>query len=98
MAKLDDQISTLQQKLLELKLRQQRVDARRQAIRANRERKAETRRRILLGGLILEKMQRGETDRQQILDWLDQSLRRVSDRALFGLQPLPDLKASPAGD
>jgi hypothetical protein len=43
-------------------------------------------------------MQRGETDRQQILDWLDQSLRRVSDRALFGLQPLPDLKASPAGD
>jgi large subunit ribosomal protein L7/L12 len=88
MAKLDDQISTLQQKLLKLKLRQQRIEARAQAIRAVRERKAETRRRILVGALVLEKMQLGEMDRRQIVDWLDHSLRSAADRALFGLPPL----------
>lgn len=88
MAKLDDQISTLQEKLLKLKLRQQRIDARAEAIKAVRERKAETRRRILVGALVLEKMQLGEIDRRQIIDWLDQSLRGAGDRALFGLAPL----------
>ena len=94
MANLDDQISTLQQRLLKLKLRQQRSDARAAAIKTVRERKAETRRRILVGALVLQKMQVGEIDRRQIVDWLDHSLRGASDRALFGLAPL---KAQTAG-
>ena len=44
MPKLDDQISTLQERLKQLKLRQQRIDARKRAIETLRERKAETRR------------------------------------------------------
>ncbi len=55
MAKLDEQISTLQERLTQLKVRQQRVDARKRAIDSLRERKAETRRRILVGALIMEK-------------------------------------------
>src|ERR1700693_2208608 len=50
MPKLDDQISTLQEKLTQLKLRQQRLDARKRAIDALRERKAATRRKIMVGG------------------------------------------------
>jgi hypothetical protein len=87
MPKLDDQISTLQQRLQQLKLRQQRVDARKRAIAANRDRKTETRRRILMGTLIMEKIQQGEIDQKQILTWLDHALTRSADRALFGLPP-----------
>jgi hypothetical protein len=83
--KLDDQISTLQQKLQQLKLRQQRIDARKHAISAARDRKADTRRKILLGGLVLEKLQQGEIDKDRVSIWLDQALSRPSDRALFDL-------------
>ena len=85
MAKLDDQISTLQQRLQQLKLRQQRADARKRALVADRERKAETRRRILIGTLVMEKMRQGDIDRAQILAWLDQALSHSADRALFDL-------------
>jgi hypothetical protein len=85
MPKLDDQISTLQQKLSELKLRQQRLDARKRAVDALRERKATTRRKILVGGIVLAKVQQGEIDDAQFRGWLDQALTRADDRALFGL-------------
>jgi len=89
MPKLDDQISTLQEKLTQLKLRQQRVDARKRAVDALRERKAMTRRRILVGGIVLAKVEQGEIDNEQFRGWLDQALTRADDRALFGL-PMSD--------
>jgi hypothetical protein len=89
MPKLDDQISTLQERLTQLKLRQQRLDARKRAIDAMRERKATTRRKILAGGVVLAKVQQGEIDSEQFRGWLDQALTRADDRALFGL-PVSD--------
>jgi Conjugal transfer protein TraD len=96
MPKLDDQISTLQEKLNQLKLRQQRVDARKRASEALRERKAATRRKILVGGIVLTKVQLGEIDKQQVLGWLDQALTRADDRALFDL-PVGDSEQVPPG-
>jgi hypothetical protein len=90
MAKLDDQISTLQQKFQQLKLRQQRSDARKQAAAALRERKCDTRRKILLGALVMEKMKQGEVDQERMRVWLDQTLTRASDRALFDLPQAPE--------
>jgi hypothetical protein len=84
MPKLDDQISTLQEKLTQLKLRQQRLDARKCAVDALRERKAMTR-RILVGGIVLTKVQQGEIDNELFRGWLDHALTRADDRALFGL-------------
>jgi hypothetical protein len=92
MANLDEQISVLQEKLQLHKLRQQRLEARRHARDALRERKAVTRRKILVGGLILDKLERGELDRNLITGWLEQALTRAADRALFDL---PALKAVP---
>jgi hypothetical protein len=89
MPKLDDQISTLQEKLQLLKLRQQRLDARKRAGEALRERKATTRRKILAGGVVLAKVQQGEIDRDLFLSWLSQALTRADDRALFDLPPIP---------
>ena len=85
MAKIDDQISTLQDRLKLLKLRQQRVDARKRAIEVLRERKAETRRKFVLGSVILAKVQEGVMDSAQLREWLDQMLTRQDDRALFDL-------------
>lgn len=85
MAKLDEQISTLQDKLGQLKLRQQRLDEKKRAIQAERERKAQIRRQILVGAVVLEKLEGGEFDRQTLLKWLDTELSRPGDRALFGL-------------
>jgi hypothetical protein len=87
MPKLDDQISTLQERLKQLKLRQQRVDARKRAIETMRERKAETRRQFVVGSVILAKVQEGAMDSMQLRDWLDQTLTRRDDRALFHLPP-----------
>jgi hypothetical protein len=88
LAKLDEQISVLQERLAHLKLRQQRLDARRRAIEADRERKTELRRRILVGTLVLSKMRDGELDSNLVRGWLDSTLTRTEDRALFELPPL----------
>jgi hypothetical protein len=83
--KLDEQISVLQERLTQLKLRQQRVDARKRAIESQRERKLETRRRLLVGTLVLAKIRDGELDPALLRSWLDSTLTRASDRALFDL-------------
>lgn len=92
MPKLDDQIATLQVRLQQLKLRQQRIDARKRAMAADRDRKTTTRRRILVGALILDKMQSGELEPQIVMAWLDQALTRAGDRALFDLPPLATVR------
>jgi hypothetical protein len=86
--KLDEQISTLQDRLTQLKLRQQRVDARKRALESQRERKAETRRNVLIGAVILSKVRGGEMDANLLRSWLDAALTRAGDRALFDLPPL----------
>ena len=97
MPKLDEQISTLQVRLQQLKLRQQRSDARKRALDAQRERKAETRRRFLVGSVIQAKVRDGEMDADRLREWLDQGLTRNDDRVLFDLPPKSDLpqKADP---
>jgi multidrug efflux pump subunit AcrA (membrane-fusion protein) len=88
MPKLDEQISTLQNRLTQLKLRQQRNDARKRALEVQRERKLETRRRILVGALVMSKAKEGEIDPNQLRAWLDGALTRTDDRALFNLPAL----------
>jgi len=88
MAKLDAQISTLQLRLQQLKLRQQRIDERKRAVVEQRERKADIRRKILLGGIVLQRLDRGDIERGEFLSWLELALTRSADRALFGLPPL----------
>ncbi len=89
MPKLDEQISTLQERLKQLKLRQQRVDARQRAQEAQRERKAETRRQFVVGAVVLAKVKDGEMDPSRLQAWLDQALTRPDDRALFDLPAKP---------
>ncbi len=93
MAKLDDQIAVLQERLTQLKVRQQRNEARKQAIAQGRQRKTETRRQILVGTLVLSKVRKGELDANMLRGWLDSGLTRTSDRALFDLPAIRGAEA-----
>ena len=59
MTKLDDRIETLQERLQQLKVRQQRAKARETALASRRARKDDTRRKILVGAILLAKVEQG---------------------------------------
>lgn len=54
---------------------------------ASQKRKEDTRRKILLGALMMEMMERGELDKNKIRKRLDSFLTRDIDRSLFDLPP-----------
>ena len=83
MPKLDEQISTLEEKLKQLKLKQQRAEARQKAIAAERERKAEMRRKVLVGGIVLAKVREGTISEALFREWIASTSLRPDDRALF---------------
>jgi hypothetical protein len=94
MPKLTDRISELETKLKQLKVRQQRIDARARALVSRRARKDDTRRKILIGATILARVDRDELDHADLQAWLDAHLTRDDDRALFDLAPKPSASSS----
>lgn len=85
--KLDEQIAEIQEKLKRLKLVQSARAERQKAISQERQRKEHTRRKILIGAIVMAKIEQGVMDDSQLKSWLDQALTRADDRALFGLEP-----------
>ena len=83
--KLDERISSLEDKLKQLKVRQQRIDARKRALQSRRDRKEDTRRKILAGAVVLNRVAQGQIPEAEFRAWLDATLTRSDDRALFGL-------------
>ena len=59
-----------------------------------KERKEETRRKILVGAYILDKATRDEQYHGWLQKSLDGFLTRPDDRALFGLPPLPSTETN----
>lgn len=85
MTKIDERISALEDKLKQLKARQQRLDNRRRAVESRRARKADTRKKILLGAIVLARLEQGRLQKTDVNGWLDEALTRADDRALFEL-------------
>ena len=85
MTKLDDRVATLEEKLKQLKVRQQRITARASALASRRARNEDTRRKILAGAMILAKVEAGDFDSRTFKRWLDKALVREDDRKLFNL-------------
>ena len=100
-----DQIVKLQQRRQQIAARARDADKRLadrlrqlQAEEAKRERKRETRRKIVIGAIV-RAAQMSQT--QISLRWLEakiQALKRPDDRALFGLDPEPSADAADATD
>jgi hypothetical protein len=93
MGKLAEQIAAAEQRLSELKTRQHRQARRERTLQSQRERRDDTRRKILVGACVLTRLQRGDLTQAQLLAMLDPFLTRPDDRALFGL---PALTAPPS--
>lgn len=85
MRSIDDTIAALEAKLKQAKARKQLVEARRRAAEQKLSRRQDTRRKVLVGAVILTKVERGEWPRDKLLALLDEHLARDDDRALFGL-------------
>lgn len=80
-----ERIQALEAKLKQLKTQQQRSEQRARTIAARRSRHEELRRKILVGAVILAKVESKEFDEQTLRAWMDRALTRADDRALFGL-------------
>ena len=86
--KIQQQIQALKEQLKKEKTKQN-----------ARQRKTDTRKKILLGAMLMHWVETGEFNEAELLKGLDKFLTRESDRALFGLpeissatQPITDKK------
>jgi hypothetical protein len=85
MANLSGQIDALEQRLKQLKIKQQRMESRRRSVESKRSRRDDLRRKILVGAVVLAKIEVGRFEQAALQEWLDAALTRPEDRALFGL-------------
>ena len=65
--------------------KQHQIDTQRRTVESRKNRKDDTLRKILLGAVVLAKVDRGELGRAQLRKWLSDSLTRPDGRALFKL-------------
>ena len=84
-AKITERFETLEERLKQLKAKQQRIEARRRTLASRRTRREDTRRKILVGAIVLAKVQQGVIQESVLRGWLKGALTRPDDRALFGL-------------
>jgi hypothetical protein len=84
-AKITERIDSLEERLKHLKARQQRTEARQRTVASRRARREDTRRKILVGAIVLAKVDQGVLEESVLRGWLKGALKRPDDRALFGL-------------
>ena len=89
----------MSKRLSQLLKKREQLSAQIQKIRAReatQKRKEDTRRKILLGALVMEMMSKGELDRNKLMNQLDDFLTREIDRKLFDLPVKDEQKAGKA--
>ena len=77
-------------RLDKLTLKRQQLNAQIQALKAKeskQKRKEDTKRKVLVGSVVLKMLETGEMPQERMNQILDKHLTRDTDRALFGLQP-----------
>ena len=87
---IEDRIADLEKRLKQAKALKQQQVARSRAAEKKRQRSDETRRKILVGAVILAKVDHGEWPKERLREWMDKALTRADDRALFGLPTLSE--------
>jgi len=83
MAKSEDRLKRLEEKRAQINAEIQRVRAREQ----KEERKRDTRRKVLVGAMILSKVDSGDWPEDRLMAAMNTYLDRDHDRELFGLPP-----------
>jgi hypothetical protein len=80
-----ERIQALELKLKQLKVQQQRKEAKARSVALHRTRREEMRRKFLVGAVILAKVEDGSLDEKMLKEWLSPAVTRPDDRALFDL-------------
>lgn len=80
-----ERIAALEAKLKQLKVVQQRKEAWARTVETRRTRREEMRRKVLVGAVVLAKVETGEIDENTLRQWMHPTLTKAEDRALFGL-------------
>lgn len=83
-------MATREERLKALEQRQAQIQAQIQAIKAReagQERKNDTRRKVILGGVVIRLIKDGELREADVRQWLDRLLTAERDRRLFNLSP-----------
>jgi septal ring factor EnvC (AmiA/AmiB activator) len=94
MPKTLERIEALEERLKQLKAKQQKIDARRRTLESRQARQADTRRKFLAGAVVLARAERDAVASAQFRQWVDASLTRDDDRALFNLPPVSRVPVS----
>ena len=94
MAKAADRLAKLEEQRARINAEIQRVKAREQ----QQKRKDETRRKVLIGAMILAKVESREWPEERLAAAMDAYLERDHDRALFGLTPQQQSTPSDGGE
>ena len=87
---IDDRIADLEKRLKQAKALNQQQVTRERAAEKKRQRSDDTRRKILVGAVILAKVDHGEWPKERLREWMDKALTRADDRTLFGLPTLSE--------
>jgi len=79
-----ERIAALELRLKQLKVVQQRKEAKARSVALHRTRREELRRKILVGAVVLAKVENGSLDEKILKQWLHPAISKPEDRALFG--------------
>jgi len=85
MGALEDKIAKAEDKLKQLKAEQQKIDARKKAAEVQRKRQDDTRRKVLVGAVVLARLDAGQWPQAEFTAMMDAAISRPEDRRLFGL-------------
>jgi multidrug resistance efflux pump len=84
--KAQQRVKDLEDKLKQAKALKQKAEAKVKTAEAKQKRADDTRRKILVGAMILEQMEKNEETKKNVLKKLELFLTRSDDRILFELQ------------
>jgi hypothetical protein len=93
---LDEQIAAAERRVQQLKERKEAAAARALQRMLRGKRSDDTRRKILIGAVILSNVERGEWEHEKLRKMMDAGLVRDDDRALFDLPPKGSAKGQGA--
>ncbi len=87
MTPVEQRIAKLEEQLKQEKAKAQKIAAAIKAKENGKARKLETRKRVLIGAMLLAEMNKNEAIKESILAKLAGFLMKESERAVFGLPP-----------
>lgn len=84
-AEISEKIDAAKERLAQLKKLQHRIQAQKRAVDARLARAQDTRRKILVGAVLLHAIDLGKVDQEWLTRLLNEGLSKDQDRTLFGL-------------